>query len=143
MTMNLSRDFNLDLICPKHLVLIGMMGAGKSAVGRDLQSKTGRTLFDSDRIIEEETKMPIAEIFSTKGEEFFRESEAKTILTLLNREPAIISTGGGAFLNKATRDILISKTKTIYLKASAETLHERTKFSKNRPLLNKSENQLE
>ena len=89
----------------KNLVLIGMMSSGKSTIGGLLAKKLNFKFFDIDKIIENETKMKIAEIFKIKGENFFRNLEEKTTIKLLNFSDSVISLGGGGFVNETIRNI--------------------------------------
>jgi len=121
----------------KPVTLIGLMGAGKTTVGLYLASKLNVDFVDSDREIEAQAGIDVAEIFSRDGEAFFRKVEAKTIDEILARpKPLVLATGGGAYLNESTRDIIKAKSISIWLRAGIETLLERVEHNAMRPLLN-------
>lgn len=123
----------------KSIVLIGMMGAGKTALGRQLAARLNLPFFDSDAEIEAATGMKIAAIFKEQGEQAFREIEKNKIARLLAGPVCVLSTGGGAILDEATRALFAEKAVTLWLKARVETLLARVARDKNRPLL-KTEN---
>ena len=119
----------------KNIVLVGMMGAGKTTVGEFLSAKLNRELKDIDRVIEQEQKKSIIEIFTDDGEEAFRKLESETIEKFSNMSDLIISTGGGA-LEKANNLSNLQKNGIIiYLKADIEELFKRVKNETQRPLL--------
>ena len=119
----------------KNIVLVGMMGAGKTTVGELLATKLNRELKDIDRVIEQEQKKSIIEIFTDDGEEVFRKLESETIEKFSNMSDLIISTGGGA-LEKANNLSNLQKNGIIiYLKADMEELFKRVKNETQRPLL--------
>lgn len=125
------------MILKKPVTLIGLMGAGKTTVGQYLASKLDIDFVDSDREIEAQAGATISEIFARDGEEFFRKVEAKTIDEILARKkPLILATGGGAYLNEATRSIIQDRSVSIWLRASLDTLLERVEHNDTRPLLN-------
>lgn len=117
------------------VVLVGMMGAGKSAIGRALAAKLGVPLKDSDAVIVERARMSIAEIFDRDGEPFFREKEGQVIRSLLDGPPCILSTGGGAWLSAANRDVIGRKAAVVWLNADLDLLWDRVKHRDTRPLL--------
>ena len=117
------------------VVLVGLMGSGKSAVGRRAAKRLGIGFKDSDQLIVEAAGISIAEIFELSGEVKFREMERKTLGNLALASPQIIASGGGAFCQKATADLLLQQTLTIWLKASPTTLLSRIGNTKTRPLL--------
>ena len=119
----------------KSIVLVGLMGAGKTAVGKILSDKLGYEFLDTDNIIEQEENCKISDIFSSKGEQYFRELENKLVLRLQNEENKIISTGGGLFQNKENITNLAKNGYIIYLQASPEILYSRIKEDFSRPLL--------
>jgi shikimate kinase len=122
---------------PKHITLIGMMGAGKSTVAPILAADLGRPVHEVDRMIEEKEGMPISEIFIAKGEAYFRKAESEMIAHLISQPPAVLSLGGGAFQWDATRELLIAETIVFYLSATVEILASRVMAAKaSRPLLN-------
>ena len=118
----------------KNLVLIGMMSSGKSTIGELLAKKLNFKFFDIDKIIENETKMKIAEIFKIKGENFFRNLEEKTTIKLLNFSDAVISLGGGGFVNETIRKETNTKSKTFWLDWNLDTLISRIRKRNNRPV---------
>ncbi|MDA9663290.1 shikimate kinase [Candidatus Pelagibacter sp.] len=118
----------------KNLVLIGMMGSGKSTIGSLLAKKLNFQFFDIDKIIETENKMKIVQIFEKKGESFFRKLEEKTSLKYLNVPNSVISLGGGGFINENIRKEATMQSKTFWLKWDANTLIRRIKLSTKRPL---------
>jgi shikimate kinase len=119
----------------RSIVLVGMMGAGKSSVGRRLAAKLGIPFVDADTKIEEAAQMTIADIFETYGEADFRSAEARVIARLLDGGPQVLATGGGAFMNAGTRDALRAKGITFWLKADFDVLLRRVKRRSDRPLL--------
>lgn len=113
-----------------------MMGAGKTAVGKALANLLDAPFRDSDTAVEEAANMTIAEIFERDGEAFFRDREAEIVARLMNARPAgILSTGGGAFLNPATRDAISHAGVAVWLKADLDLLWERVRHKDTRPLL--------
>ena len=118
----------------KNLVLIGMMSSGKSTIGELLAKKLNFEFFDIDKIIENETKMKITEIFKIKGENFFRNLEEKTTVKLLNFTNAVISLGGGGFVNEIIRKKTNTKSKTFWLDWNLDTLISRIRKRNNRPV---------
>ena len=118
----------------KNLVLIGMMSSGKSTIGELLAKKLNFKFFDIDKIIENETKMKIAEIFKIKGENFFRNLEEKTTIKLLNFSDVVISLGGGGFVNETIRKETNTKSKTFWLNWNLDTLISRIRKKNNRPV---------
>jgi shikimate kinase len=118
----------------KNLVLLGMMGSGKSTIGRLVSKKLSQKLVDIDDIIEEETNMKINEIFLKKGEIFFRNLEEKITLKFLDNYNIIISLGGGAFINDRIRKEVLKNNLSFWLNWNAYTLLDRIKKNKKRPL---------
>jgi len=117
------------------VVMVGMMGAGKTAVGRALAARLGVPFLDSDAEIERAANMSIAEIFTRYGEDFFREKEAQVIDRLLHGAPSVLSTGGGAFLRAANRTAISRDGASIWLDADVDLLWSRVKSKNTRPLL--------
>ena len=113
--------------------LIGMMGSGKSSVGKLLANKLQFSIIDIDKEIEKDEKLSIKEIFEKKGENYFREIESKYLLR--KRKLAVVSCGGGIILNKKNREFLKTSGYTIYLKSSISTLETRLLIENGRPLL--------
>src|ERR1700722_19078449 len=104
----------------RSVVLVGMMGAGKSTVGRRLAARLRLPFFDADSEIEAAAGMTIPDIFETHGEPHFRDGEARVIARLLDAGPGVLATGGGAFMRSDTRERIRSKAISIWLKADAE-----------------------
>ena len=120
----------------ENVFLIGPMGSGKSAVGRQLALRLGLAFVDSDEEIEARTGVDIAYIFEREGETGFRQREAEAIDALSSRDGLLLSTGGGAILHEATRQRLRSRGRVVYLRTSVEQQLARTRRSNDRPLLN-------
>tara|TARA_B100000029_G_scaffold8609_1_gene9140 strand:+ start:3532 stop:4044 length:513 start_codon:yes stop_codon:yes gene_type:complete len=120
----------------KNLILVGMMGVGKSTIGEIVAKKHGLEFIDTDTNIEKKNSMKIVEIFQKKGEEFFRIEEEKEVLKSLKKRNCVIALGGGAFLNEAIRNDILKNALSIWLDIDINTLNERTKSNKKRPLLN-------
>ena len=129
----------------KNLVLTGMMGVGKSTIGRLLSKKLNIQFEDIDEIIERKLSLSIKEIFETKGEKFFREIEEKVSIELLQKREIIIALGGGAFLNNLIRKNLKKFSISIWLDLNPKHIFQRINKNKRRPLLNhaKSEKDVE
>jgi shikimate kinase len=119
----------------RSIVLVGMMGAGKSTIGRRLSARLRLPFLDADTEIEAAAGMSIADIFETHGEPYFRDGEARVIARLLDGDPAVIATGGGAFMREETRGRIRSKAVSIWLKADADIIMRRVKRRVDRPLL--------
>ena len=117
------------------IVLVGLMGAGKSGVGRRLAESLGLPFVDSDEEIEKAAGCGVTDIFDVYGEPAFRDCERSVIARLLNGGPSIIATGGGAFMDPETRETIKATSTSIWLRADPEVLYQRTKRSKIRPLL--------
>ena len=124
----------------KNLVFLGMMGSGKSSIGSLVSNKTKLKFIDIDNEIESKTQMKIAEIFKKKGEDFFRNLEEKITLRALKQDNAVISLGGGGFINEVIRDEVLSNHLSFWLIWDLNTLIYRIKNSKKRPLAYKVEN---
>jgi shikimate kinase len=119
----------------RSIVLVGMMGAGKSTIGRRLSSRLGMPFLDADAEIEAAAGMSIPDIFESRGEPDFRDGEARVIARLLDSGPAVLATGGGAFMRKETRDRIRDKAVSIWLKVDADVIMRRVKRRSDRPLL--------
>ena len=119
----------------KTIVLVGMMGCGKTAVGTALARQLGVPFLDSDAEIEAAANMTIAEIFARDGEPFFREKETQVIARLLDEGRGVLSTGGGAFLSERNRDLITDKGVSVWLKADLDLLWSRVRHKDTRPLL--------
>lgn len=118
-----------------NIFLIGLMGAGKTTIGRQLAQSLGKNFLDSDHEIEARTGVNIPLIFELEGEDGFREREAIVIDELTKRENIVLATGGGVVLREKNRQNLKQRGTVIYLQASVDQLLERTRKDKNRPLL--------
>jgi shikimate kinase len=119
----------------RSIVLIGMMGAGKSTIGRRLSARLRLPFLDADVEIEAAAGMSIPDIFETHGEPHFRDGEARVIARLLDSGPAVVATGGGAFMREETRNRIRDKAVSIWLKAEAEIIMRRVRRRADRPLL--------
>ena len=119
----------------RSIVLVGMMGAGKSTIGRRLATRLRLPFLDADIEIEAAASMTIPEIFAAHGEPYFRDGEARVIARLLDNGPAVIATGGGAFMREETRNLIRAKAISIWLKADADVIMKRIKRRADRPLL--------
>lgn len=118
------------------VVLVGMMGVGKSSVGKRLATLLDCSFLDADDEIEASAQMSIPEIFATYGEDYFRDGERRVIARLLQENArCVIATGGGAFHNSQTRQMILEKAVAIWLDSDLNTLVERTSRKDNRPLL--------
>ncbi|WP_341213931.1 shikimate kinase [uncultured Limimaricola sp.] len=117
------------------VVLVGMMGSGKTAIGRALAARLGCGFVDSDAAIEEAAKCSIAEIFARNGEPFFRARESEVLSRLLDAGPRVISTGGGAYLAPANRALISQMGAALWLDADLDLLWERVRHKSTRPLL--------
>lgn len=117
------------------VVLVGMMGTGKSSIGRRLAALLHLPFVDADEAIEEAAQLTIAEIFERHGEAAFRDGERRVIARLMDGGRKVIATGGGAFVNPETRALILSKAITVWLDADIDTLVERTARKDTRPLL--------
>jgi shikimate kinase len=118
------------------IVLVGMMGAGKSTIGRRMAARLRLPFVDADGEIETaHAGMTIPEIFAAYGEPYFRDGEARVIARLLDHGPAIVATGGGAFMREETRSRVRDKAVSIWLKADAEVIMKRVRRRSDRPLL--------
>jgi shikimate kinase len=120
----------------RSVVLVGLMGAGKSTVGRRLATKLALPFFDADQEIESAAGMSVQDIFSVYGEPYFREGERKVIARLLQEGPIVLATGGGAFMNEETRATVARAGVSIWLRAELPVLMRRVRKRANRPLLN-------
>ncbi|MBW9114469.1 shikimate kinase [Rhizobium cauense] len=123
----------------RNLILVGLMGAGKSSVGRIVAHQLGIPFVDSDAEIEKVSRMSISELFAAYGEEEFRALESRVMKRLLKNGPRVVSTGGGAFINDRTRKHIKRGGLSIWLKADLDVLWERVSKRDTRPLL-KTEN---
>jgi shikimate kinase len=123
------------LLAGRHLVLVGMMGAGKTSVGKRLAARLGLPFIDSDQAIEESARMTIPEIFAARGEAEFRAGERKVIARLLGEHQRVIATGGGAFMDAETRRRIRETAISLWLNADLPVLMKRVTRRPTRPLL--------
>jgi shikimate kinase len=124
------------LLRGRTLVMVGMMGAGKSSVGRRLAGRLGMPFVDADTEIERAANATITEIFMRHGEAYFRDGERRVIQRLLDGKPKVLATGGGAFINAETRAAIVeSRALSIWLMAERDVLMSRVRRRSNRPLL--------
>ena len=119
----------------KNICLIGLMGSGKTVIGKNLSRELNRKHIDTDKIIEDRYKTTISKIFKNRGEGYFREIEENVVLEILEKKNFIISLGGGSILSEKVRKLLRNKNITIYLKVKTSELVKRLINSRKRPLL--------
>lgn len=122
-----------------NIFLVGLMGAGKTSVGRRLARRLGKTFFDCDEEIEHATGVRVPVIFEIEGEAGFRAREAKILAELVLRSEIVLATGGGAVLSEENRRLLAENGVVVYLRAGAADLWQRTRHDRNRPLLQTGE----
>jgi shikimate kinase len=125
----------LRLVRP--VVLIGLMGAGKSSVGAKLAEMLGAAFCDSDAEIEKAANLSVPEIFERYGETHFRDGERRVIARLLAGKPLVLATGGGAFMDAGTRALIAERAVSVWLRADLDLLVQRTAGRGHRPLLNR------
>jgi len=126
-----------------NITLCGMMGSGKSAIGKILANKLNYNFIDVDKIIENQAKKTIKKIFEEDGEVYFRDLEEKITIKILKNKEAIVSLGGGAIINKKIRNSIKKNSYNIYLNVEVDILTKRLQFSKTRPLLHKKKLKIE
>ena len=124
-----------DLPLERSIVLVGLMGSGKSAIGRRLAARIGMEFIDADSEIEEAAGLSINDIFEVHGEQAFRDGERRVIARLLSESPRVLATGGGAFMDLGTRACVKQKAISIWLRAEFDVLLRRVSRRDNRPLL--------
>ena len=134
MRENLAQEV-LHLLHGRSLVLVGMMGAGKTSVGKRLAARLGLPFSDADHEIEAAAGMTVPEIFAKRGEAEFREGERRVVARLLTDGQKVLATGGGAFINASTREKIAASAVSVWLKADFEVLMRRVRKRANRPLL--------
>ena len=134
MTSNVDAQLRAAL-GPRSLVLVGMMGAGKSAIGRKLAQRLYLPFVDADAEIERAAGMNISDIFAKHGEPYFRAGEARVIARLLEGGPQVLATGGGAFMHPQSREAIRTKGISVWLKAEYDVLMKRIKRRGDRPML--------
>jgi len=127
--------FVRHLVPNRTIVLVGLMGAGKTKVGRRLAARLGLPFFDSDQEIEAAAGETIEEIFANRGEQLFRDGERRVIARLLGQPPHVLATGGGAFMDAATRALIGRRGVSLWLRADLDVLVARVSRRSNRPLL--------
>ncbi len=120
---------------PENIFLVGLMGAGKTSVGKTLARRLHKAFLDTDQEIERTTGVKIPVIFEIEGEAGFRAREARLLADLVQRRNIVLATGGGVVLAEPNRQLLTEHGTVVYLRASVEDLWERTRYDKNRPLL--------
>jgi len=118
-----------------NVFLVGMMGAGKTTLGKALAQKTGQEFIDTDRLLVERTGVPVATIFEFEGEEGFRRRESAILAEVATRSGCVVATGGGAVLAPENRELMRRSGTVVYLRARLEHLWERTRHDSSRPLL--------
>ena len=135
--------FDVYDIKKKNICIIGLMGSGKSMIGKDLSKYLNLKFYDTDKEIELKTKKNISSIFEEKGEAYFRTIEEEVCIKLLTKTNCVISLGGGSIISKKIRNAIIKNSFSIYLRVKLNNLQNRLKFSTKRPLLNKNFNKKE
>ncbi len=132
---NPDMDANSPLSLPRTVALVGLMGAGKSAIGKRLAMRLGLPFVDADDEIEHAAGCSIAEIFEKYGEAYFRAGERRVIARLLDGPAHVLSTGGGAYIDPETRALMRAKAVTVWLRAELDVLYDRVRKRGHRPLL--------
>ena len=128
--------FHLNKIKKKNICIIGLMGSGKSIIGKDLSEYLNLKFYDTDKEIELKTNKTISKIFEEQGEPYFRKIEEKMCIKLLSQNNCVISLGGGSIINRNIRNEIKQNSYSIFLKVKLSNLLKRLKTSKKRPLLN-------
>ena len=134
---------DLSVINKKNICIMGLMGSGKSIIGKDLSKNLNLQFYDTDKEIELKTNKKISTIFKEEGESYFRDIEEKICIKLLAYNNCVISLGGGSIINKNIRNSIRENSYSIYLQVKIENLLSRLRSSKKRPLLNKNFNKRE
>ena len=129
------------LLTPKIILLVGMMGVGKTSLGRIIAKKLQLPFVDSDKEIEAMTGFTISDLFARYGEKEFRAGEERVMARLLSSEPCVLSSGGGAFLSEKTRKLAAEKAFSVWIKAEADVISFRTEGRTHRPLVPAADNQ--
>ena len=135
--------YYLNKIKKKNICIMGLMGSGKSIIGKDLSKYLNLRFYDTDKEIELITKKSIISIFQEEGESYFRDIEEKVCTELLTHKNCVISLGGGSIINRTIRKAIKQNSYSIYLKVEINNLLLRLKSSKKRPLLNENLNKRE
>ncbi|MFK4820366.1 MULTISPECIES: shikimate kinase [Ochrobactrum] len=133
--LNEKADTVRQLLGAKVVVLVGLMGAGKSTVGRKVATMLGLPFRDADNEIESAARMTVPELFEAYGEAEFRDLERRVILRLLEDGPMVLATGGGAYMNAETREAIAANGVSVWLNAELDVLMDRVSRRQNRPLL--------
>jgi shikimate kinase len=123
------------LVIDRPVVLVGMMGVGKTSIGKRLAVRLGISFVDADDEIEKAAGLSISEMFAKYGEDYFRDGERRVIARLIEGAPKVIATGGGAFVNDETRALILERATSIWLDADVQVLAERVSRRDHRPLL--------
>ena len=131
---------DLSVINKKNICIMGLMGSGKSIIGKDLSKNLNLKFYDTDREIELITNKKISAIFKDEGESYFRDIEEKVCIEILTIDNCVVSLGGGSIISKKIRKIIKKNSYSIYLQVKLNNLQNRLKFSRKRPLLNKNLN---
>ncbi len=131
----IAMDVPSPLSLPRTVALVGLMGAGKSAIGKRLAARLGLPFVDADDEIERAAGCSISEFFEKYGEQEFRAGERRVIGRLLDQPPLVLSTGGGAYIDSETRSLMRTKAITVWLRAELDVLFDRVKKRTHRPLL--------
>jgi shikimate kinase len=118
-----------------NIFLVGMMGAGKTTLGKALAHRTGHEFLDTDRVLVERTGVPVATIFEVEGEAGFRKRESAVLAEIAQRDGFVVATGGGIVLEEDNRRVMRESGTVVYLRARLENLWERTRHDATRPLL--------
>ena len=134
---------DLSEINKKNICIIGLMGSGKSMIGKDLSKYLNLNFYDTDKEIELKTNKKISEIFEEKGELYFRDIEEKVCIEILSNDNCVISLGGGSIISSKIRKVIKKNSYSIYLQVRLNNLLSRLKFSRKRPLLNNNSNKIE
>ena len=134
---------DLSIINKKNICIMGLMGSGKSIIGKDLSKNLNLKFYDTDKEIELKTNKKISTIFKEEGESYFRHIEEKICIEILTIDNCVISLGGGSIISKKIRKIIKKNSFSIYLQVKLNNLQNRLKFSRKRPLLNKNLNNYE
>ena len=134
---------DLSEINKKNICIMGLMGSGKTVIGKDLSKYLNLNFYDTDKEIELMTKKKINEIFEEEGESYFRDIEEKVCIEILTNDNCVISLGGGSIISKKIRKIIKKNSYSIYLQVTLNNLLNRLKFSRKRPLLNNNSNKSE
>jgi len=134
---------DLSEINKKNICIMGLMGSGKTIIGKDLSKYLNLNFYDTDKEIELMTKKKINEIFEEEGESYFRDIEEKVCIEILTNDNCVISLGGGSIISKKIRKTIKNNSYSIYLQVTLNNLLNRLKFSRKRPLLNNNSNKSE